>query len=609
MISILLYGRNDVYGALAQQRAALSINVLAASLTHKDDEIIFVDYNSDDDIATFPEILADTLTTTAIERLKVVRVRAKHHLALAGDNAPPVVESIARNIGLRHSSPSNPWILSTNADVLLVSGESSISDIVRELKPACYGAPRYELPRFLWEGLDRKAPDAAIGAIIDWSRRLHLDEAVYHYLPQIGFDGPGDFQLIPRDRLIEVGGFDEAIKNAWHVDSNIFARLALEYGPVQRMHKDVRIYHCEHTATTAIKHASGRIEDSFDDFVLSIRSPYANSSKEWGGARFQFEVFNLRRPTSSQIAKALDRSIGSSARTTPGTIYGPETFGRVPRYSQHTLPFIVDRLAHLPHEVRLGWLGTDEELRRLVQTTLASLGRCNALDFCPLKDADYVLIDVPVQESPSDEAVATFWSRFAEFVAREDARLKNGMRPRKILFINAINSQAETILLQYFDVIFSPFTSRLRPAAIKTTSSLTDFDWLTTVSIGEAGKRHSDNIIAFGHGVPGHVFFGPRQKLLSGRYTLTVTAHARGWRQAIKPRSARRLVLEVVSGDTFLAQQDVFVPPRGKRAWNVSFFVDSNSFAPHVPGVEVRLWTSGQAEGQISQITVMQDRE
>src|SRR3546814_4477364 len=120
MLSILLYGRNDAYGALAQRRSALSLNAFAETLTHKNDEIIFVDYNTDDDKLTFVEEIADTLTDKVRACLRVIRVRPAQHAILARPHAPPVVESIARNIGLRLSNPANRWVLSTNPDIVLV---------------------------------------------------------------------------------------------------------------------------------------------------------------------------------------------------------------------------------------------------------------------------------------------------------------------------------------------------------------------------------------------------------------------------------------------------------------------------------------------------------
>ena len=62
MISIVLYGRNDNYGYNLHKRAALSLNCMAEVLTDPDDEILFVDYNTDNDFPTFPEAIQDTLT-------------------------------------------------------------------------------------------------------------------------------------------------------------------------------------------------------------------------------------------------------------------------------------------------------------------------------------------------------------------------------------------------------------------------------------------------------------------------------------------------------------------------------------------------------------------
>ena len=62
MISVILYGRNDSYGYNLHKRATLSLNCIAETLTHEDDEIIFVDYNTVDDFPTFPEAIQDILT-------------------------------------------------------------------------------------------------------------------------------------------------------------------------------------------------------------------------------------------------------------------------------------------------------------------------------------------------------------------------------------------------------------------------------------------------------------------------------------------------------------------------------------------------------------------
>ena len=79
MISVLLYGRNDAHGYNLHRRAALSLNCIAEVLTDPDDEIVFVDYNTPDELPTFIEAIADTLTERCLERLRVLRVPAAIH--------------------------------------------------------------------------------------------------------------------------------------------------------------------------------------------------------------------------------------------------------------------------------------------------------------------------------------------------------------------------------------------------------------------------------------------------------------------------------------------------------------------------------------------------
>ena len=69
VISLLLYGRNDAHGYNLHRRAALSLNCLAEVLTDPDDEIVFVDYNTPDELPTFVEALADTLTERCLDLL------------------------------------------------------------------------------------------------------------------------------------------------------------------------------------------------------------------------------------------------------------------------------------------------------------------------------------------------------------------------------------------------------------------------------------------------------------------------------------------------------------------------------------------------------------
>jgi hypothetical protein len=84
-----------------------------------------------------------------------------------------------------------------------------------------YVLPRFELPDPLWESCPRQDPAAIIKACDRLGKALHLNEvAVSH--PYMGVNSPGDFQLIPRQTLFGVFGFDERMIHGWHVDFNMY---------------------------------------------------------------------------------------------------------------------------------------------------------------------------------------------------------------------------------------------------------------------------------------------------------------------------------------------------------------------------------------------------
>src|SRR5262249_20609907 len=157
-------------------------------------EILFVDYNTPDDFPTFPEAIQDTLTPLARKRLRILRVRPHIHDRFRTQTRLVALEPISRNVAVRRSNPANRWILSTNTDMIFVprGNRSSLSDIVRDLPPGFYHAPRLEIPETLWEGLDRLKPELAIETIRDWGSSLHLNEIVLG-AKTILYDGPGDF--------------------------------------------------------------------------------------------------------------------------------------------------------------------------------------------------------------------------------------------------------------------------------------------------------------------------------------------------------------------------------------------------------------------------------
>jgi hypothetical protein len=99
------------------------------------DELIFVDCNSPDDLSTFSEAIRDILTSPAKAVLRILRVRLEVHRRFRQRTHLSAPEPVARNVGLHASNRANRWILSTNTDIILVTGKAPrLSKLVGDVR-------------------------------------------------------------------------------------------------------------------------------------------------------------------------------------------------------------------------------------------------------------------------------------------------------------------------------------------------------------------------------------------------------------------------------------------------------------------------------------------
>src|ERR1043166_7662907 len=148
MISVVLYGRNDSHGYNLHKRAAISLNCIAELLTDPDDELLFVDYNTPNDLPTFIEAIYDTLTPKAKSLLRVLRVRPELHARMVDGTHLFALEPHSRNIAIRRSNARNRWILFTNTDMIFLprGGVRDLPNALHDIPDGQYILPRFELP-------------------------------------------------------------------------------------------------------------------------------------------------------------------------------------------------------------------------------------------------------------------------------------------------------------------------------------------------------------------------------------------------------------------------------------------------------------------------------
>ena len=508
MVSVLVYVRNDAYSYNLPKRAAISLNCIAEVLSHVDDEIIFVDCNTPEGLPTFPESIQDTLTPKTKEILRVLRLRTHLYRKYAKGSPLNTLEPLCRNIAIRRHNPANRWILSTNTDMVFVirDQQKSLSDIAAQLPNGFYELPRFEVPEALWETVARTSPAEIIQAFRRWGKRLHLNEVVESN-PFIRFDGPGDFQLMLREHIYAIAGFNEEMVWGWHVDSNLCKRLYLLNGKTESLLEHIFGYHCMHTLQPASQHGTTRTQNDPDKFIDNVTSPFIPEQADtWGIPHERIEEIKLTDQRRKHFYVSLEDILPGSPEEMTWHIFTPETFNQCLSYDTlHVLPFLANCLATISPQANVGYCGGNMELLRLMTQFLQRCGHrarvlvgteliSTACSFeqmelpkpCELADkallvteSDVFIFDngimhlppgnASAQSSPDklDRSISNFNKKLEEAffscINAEIDRLRPGtVAPRMFIFVNSGHTWFEQLTLQYIGIVFSPHSTRIR---------------------------------------------------------------------------------------------------------------------------------------------------
>lgn len=627
MLSVVLYGRNDSYGYNLHKRAALSINCISQVLTDPDDELLFVDYNSPDDYPTFPEAIQDTLTDQARNRLRILRVRPWMHERFRLRSHLHALEPIARNVALRRSNPSNRWILSTNTDMIFVPHQGqSLSDLVGNLPRGLYHLPRFELPESFWELFDRHEPAHTIDRIRDCAKIAHLNEVV-EAADFIRFDGPGDFQLMPRDDVFRIHGFHEGMLLGWHVDSNIAKRLFLLYGETRDLMDGVFGYHCDHTRQVTPAHRKDSVSNDLRMFVSDVSRPdVPDQAETWGLPDVAIEEVRLARGRPSAYLNAIRAGIPEPQTALTFSGYQTASFDKVTYGAAHVLPFLVDIFVNALPGTRIGWVGSSPELFEMFRTAWESLDRQGDLivfephgeaygrhlpgnhveSLAVLSDqADALIFDyngfaAGAAGQPEELLLAEIRSSFKTLVELERERLRGSQAPRRFVAVNAIHNAFESLTSYLLHVARTPFSARIRHGFVVRIDQ-PGRTWADDMLVGESGIKQNGFIRTSGgrHGIVMHGPVGPTQP---GGFTVTLEFACSRILRPIRPIDAIKghARVKLIVDGTVVARR------RLSRSALYRGRLDIDFESPKKSVLEMRLWTSGSHEFEVRNILMRQ---
>jgi hypothetical protein len=381
MISVILYGRNDSHGYNLPKRAAISLNCIAEVLSDPDDEILFVDYNTSDDLPTYIEAVYDTLTPAAKSRLRVFRARP-HQIPIVKQSHLSALDPQSRNIAIRRSNPRNRWLLFTNSDMIFLprEGIADLTAAVRDLPDGLYTLPRFELPEPLWESFPRSDPAAILRTCRRLGPALHVDEITLA-LPANRFDQPGDFQLAPRQAMWDIHGFEERMIHGWHHDSNVCKRLYLFYGNrTESLAHRLKGYHCDHTRVATPIHWLGRkMENDLQQYVFGVTDPVARHQADtWGAPDEPIEEIDFVDSPAARFIPALEQTLGEPQRE--DTFAGCSDLRNFVSYNeQHVLAQLAANFTVYRRSARFAYAGNNPRMLALAARCVAELGFANAL--------------------------------------------------------------------------------------------------------------------------------------------------------------------------------------------------------------------------------------
>jgi len=475
-------------------------------LTDANDEVLFVDYNTPNDLPTFIEAIYDTLTTKTKRLLRVFRVRPELHAQIGSRTHLQALEPHARNIAIRRSNPLNRWVLLTNTDMVFIprAGDWTLSTAVEDLKDGLYILPRFELPEPLWELFPRSDPLEVMRACREIAGTLHLDEITVSH-PYMRFDSPGDFQLVPRKVLFDIRAFDERMIHGWHADSNMCKRLFLYYGNrTESLAHRLKGYHCDHTrVATAAHRPDVKLENDLYEFVYLVNDPVAPGQKDtWGAPDVDVEQVDFSCGAAARFIPALQKVLGEP-QTQDYYSDCNDTRNYVSYSAEHVLPYVAGNLTVYPREARFIYVGNHQKMLELLTAAVAELGFLNPLHYVmavvspeivvkgavPVKcdngeqledvlaDYDLVLFDLGLDNGlkvSQTRSRVTDWPRGGRYSIGQVARLiqtfaehseersQSRKRIPEVLVLNGNHHIFSSFIGRFLLTVNTPYTTRTR---------------------------------------------------------------------------------------------------------------------------------------------------
>lgn len=236
--SAVIMSRNDDYGGNLRMRATLCLNYMVASF----DEVVYVDYNSEER-SLLDEIRGDLALRG---NLRHIRVSPDQHRAFVRDlpGAPPCVEVLGRNIGLRRAR--GDVLVSTNIDIIPPPRDTLARFLADGYEPhTFYTLSRRDIDITPFDPRGRVYGERLRTALIAEMRRIPPKRDCNREDEWSRILFCGDFQLAHRAIWHAIRGFEETMVQGARSDTQVQMKSELAAHPVRALF-DLPVFHINH---------------------------------------------------------------------------------------------------------------------------------------------------------------------------------------------------------------------------------------------------------------------------------------------------------------------------------------------------------------------------
>jgi FkbM family methyltransferase len=351
--------------------------------------------------------------------------------------------------------------------------------------------PRFDIPENLWERFDRRDPNGILREVEEWGWDAFLNDVVSSPTDLVLYDQPGDFQLVEREDLFSIHGFDESMLLGFHVDTNLFRRLSLLYDGAATSDLADRVlgYHCEHILQPTLVHNARAPVNDPHKAVYVTQAEVVEQARSWGLAGEVIEELSLAETPAHHYLQAVRSTL---APLGVGAMSVPQ--GRIDYDERHVLPFVLNVFVNAPRTLTIAWVGTEPVMFRLFAQAWRAMGFTGPLlvpeEFAEVVETTAGLGTVRVRDALStwlraeavifDFAQRTDLRRKAQavrnrqlrqalesFCTVEQQRLtRPAAAPRRVVAINAMWNYFQDIVRDRLDCTVTPYSTHVRTGTV-----------------------------------------------------------------------------------------------------------------------------------------------